>query len=585
MSKGVEAGKAYVSLGVNAQALEKGLKKASKKVSAVGKKISLAGAGIAGAGASILGPLLAATNAFAESGNKLQKMSLRTGTSVESLSALAFAAEQSGTSIDQVGDAMFRTSRRIANAAKTGAGPAARALGILGVDLDKLNSMTADEQFLALADALGSVEDEALANQLGFEILGDSFKQIKPLMDQGSDGIRKLMTEAGELGRTMSTEDANAAAEFGDAMNRVSSVVKGVTMQIGAALAPAITEIAGKISEGAKTVLEFVRNNKSLIVTVAKVAAIVIGVGTAIGFLGGLLVTIGAGIAALGTVVGAIGATIAAVFSPVGLIILGVAAAIGAAVVALEHYFGFVSAGVKWLGKAFGVVKEIFNKTFGVIVQEIKAGNLQVAFGIAADAIELIWLELGENLMAYFDNVLVSMGESFDKFLKRAIGIARALALVFQSSLGAIDGVLDIDLVSNVESAIKSIAGVSQALTQNIGDPEKRAADRERRRQELRARMDARAAAQAGKEPKEKADGIFDELEKLNVNLDVDFGKKVKKPKPALSDSVGGTFSVFAAQALGAYRWEERMLKVAEKNMQANVEVVKKLDNQQSNFQ
>ena len=584
MSKGVEAGKAYVSLGVNAQALEKGLKTASRKVSAVGKKISLAGAGIAGAGASVLGPLLAATNAFAASGDKIQKMSLRTGASVESLSALAFAAEQSGTSIDQVGDAMFRTSRRIANAAKTGAGPAARALGILGVDLDKLNSMTADEQFLALADALGSVEDEALANQLGFEILGDSFKQIKPLMDEGSDGIRKLMGEAGELGRTMSTEDANAAAAFADAMNRVSSVVKGVTMQVGAALAPAITEMAGKVSDGAKTVLDFVRNNKTLIVTVAKVAAIIVGVGTVIGTLGAMLVTIGAGIAALGTVVGAIASVIAAAFSPVGIIVLGVAAAIGAAVVALEKYFGFVSAGVKWLGQAFGVVKEIFNKTFGVIVQEIQAGNLQVAFGVAADAIELIWLELGENLLAYFDDVLVSMGQSFDRFLKRAIGIARAIAAVFQSSLGALDGVLDVDLVGNVESAIQSISGLSEALVPTQADADKRAADRERRRQEIRDRMDARAAAQAGKKPEEKADGILDELEKLNVNLDL--GKNVKQPKSSsLSDSVGGTFSVFAAQALGAYRWEDTMLDVARKNMRANVEVAKKIDNQQASYQ
>ena len=51
-------------------------------------------------GAAIIGFGIKAVNSFADAGDAIQKMALRTGFSTEALSELKFAAEQSGASLE-----------------------------------------------------------------------------------------------------------------------------------------------------------------------------------------------------------------------------------------------------------------------------------------------------------------------------------------------------------------------------------------------------------------------------------------------------------------------------------------------------
>jgi len=569
MTKGTEAGKAYVTLGLNAESLERGLKKAGDKVSAMGKRVTVAGAGVAGAGAAVLTPLLAATNSFASAGDKLHKMSLRTGASVESLSAMAFAAEQSGTSIDAVGDAMFRTSRRIANAAQTGMGPAARALKLLGIDMQELNSLSADEQFLRLADVLGNVEDEAFANQMGFEILGDSFKQLKPLMDEGGDGIRALMNEAGELGRTMSTEDANAAAAFGDAMNRVSSVATGLKNQIGAALAPILAEAATHFAEIAKSAVDFVKENRGLVAGIAAAAAAVVGLGTALSVAGVAIIGIGMAITALGSIVGL-------VLSPAGLLIGGMVAAAAAA----AHYFGFIEKATAFLGRAFQTLSKVFSDNFGSIMDELKAGNLEQALDITSQALELIWLELGEGMMSTWDNTLLSMSQAIDKFVKRTIGVVRALALVMQIGVGeASGGLVEINIMDDVNSAIKSVAGAISSVSINQDDVEQRKKDREQRRTELTRRGEQRAKERQDRldnerRNKEQQDAYANRQQMSSLGS-LDLTGPTGELAAAGGTSTRGTFSAFAAMSMGAGSYQDKMLKANKDTAKHTADIAK----------
>ena len=65
------------------------------------------GAAVIG-GTAIVGFAITAVKSFAETGDAIQKMSLRTGISTVALSELGFAAEQSGTSLDTVEKAAKR---------------------------------------------------------------------------------------------------------------------------------------------------------------------------------------------------------------------------------------------------------------------------------------------------------------------------------------------------------------------------------------------------------------------------------------------------------------------------------------------
>ena len=110
-AKSVCAGAAFVELFADDSALQKGLKKAEQSVKQFGVSVGKIGASLAGIGAAITAPLIAATNIFADTGSELNDMADRTGVSVEALSALGFAAQQTGTDMATVEGAVRRMQK------------------------------------------------------------------------------------------------------------------------------------------------------------------------------------------------------------------------------------------------------------------------------------------------------------------------------------------------------------------------------------------------------------------------------------------------------------------------------------------
>src|SRR5262245_47325543 len=92
---GIEAGKAFVEFLIKDDKLDSGLLKIADKLKGVGK-----------IGLAVTGPLIAgfaaAASVFASTGGALEDMHERTGLSVESLSMLSFAAEQTGTDMGAI---------------------------------------------------------------------------------------------------------------------------------------------------------------------------------------------------------------------------------------------------------------------------------------------------------------------------------------------------------------------------------------------------------------------------------------------------------------------------------------------------
>ena len=115
----IKAGEAFIELTLKgARGFGDKLKAAVRSMSRLAATaLKVAGALTVAFGGAVLGALAKSVKHFVAMGDALQKMSLRTGVSVEALSELRFAAEQSGTNVEQLAQAMFRARRRIANAA------------------------------------------------------------------------------------------------------------------------------------------------------------------------------------------------------------------------------------------------------------------------------------------------------------------------------------------------------------------------------------------------------------------------------------------------------------------------------------
>ena len=150
------------------------------------------------------------------------------------------------------------------------------------------------------------------------------------MFEQGAAGINALQQEARRLGLTMRSEDAKAAEDFTDAIDRLWKVVKMTAFHVGAALAPALEKITDVITNIIVKVNAWIQQNHAVIVTIGKVVLAVIAGGAALVVLGTVISGIGAAFGQLSLVITSIGAVfkmlgtaIAFLISPIGLVQIG----------------------------------------------------------------------------------------------------------------------------------------------------------------------------------------------------------------------------------------------------------------------
>ena len=236
-----KVGELLVDVLARTSGLQKGLKKGQQSMQQFKKVAGNIAAGIAAAFS--INALRNMINDFAELGDMFDKMSQRTGVSVEALSGLKFAAEQSGASIETL-EIGIRNMQRVLLDVQQGSSTAATTLSMLGLSIDNLQTMSPEQQFLQMAQAIAGVEDPSRQAALAMELFGRSGTQLLPMLQQGEAGIEALMQEARRLGIVMSEEDAKAAADFTDAMNRLSSVFKGIATQVSSVITPILTKLS-----------------------------------------------------------------------------------------------------------------------------------------------------------------------------------------------------------------------------------------------------------------------------------------------------------------------------------------------------
>lgn len=206
-----------------------------------------AAAVVAGAGAAIV---KIGTSAIA-AGDRLDKMSQRTGVAVETLSALEFAASQTGTDLETLEKGFFGLSR-VLDDARDGLSTAALSFEKVGIDIRDLATLNPERQFVAVADALSQVADESARGAIAQELFGRAGRQLLPLINQGAEGIARYAKEARELGLVMTTEQATAAAEATDAIDKLQRSTDALTRTIALELVPAIVPLIDGLTSWAR---------------------------------------------------------------------------------------------------------------------------------------------------------------------------------------------------------------------------------------------------------------------------------------------------------------------------------------------
>ena len=281
------------------------VKKSSDKLSSferttgkVGRSMMKAGAVMVGTGAAIGGAMLGIAKSTADYGNTAAKAARSVGMDAEEYQKLAYAAKYAGVDQQKFSASMVKFNKNVVDAA-SGSKTAGQVFKDLGIKLkDSEGNLRAPNEILAdVADVFKNTKDGAGKTALAYELLGRSGADMISLLNSGSDGLEAMGKEAEKLGMVISSDAAHASEDFCDNLDRVKDSARGVVFQLGAALMPAINDMAIKVKEAINKVTEWMQKNPQLAATIGKVglglAALLVTVGTASILFGGLTFIVG----------------------------------------------------------------------------------------------------------------------------------------------------------------------------------------------------------------------------------------------------------------------------------------------------
>jgi hypothetical protein len=436
----------------------KGFASAQGALSSFSKSILSIPAAIAGS-VAVTG-LVALAKGFADAGSAIDDMSQRTGMAAESVSALGYVAQMTGTDVGTVEKAVRKMQVGLADAA-AGVPGAAEKFEALGLSISDLQRMSPEQQFIAIADKLSNIEDPALKSAAAMEYFGKAGADLVPMISEGGAGIEALMQDAQRLGQVMSGEDAAAAAKLGDVFDQLWAVLGALQNRIGAALAPMLISLGETIVETISTVSTWISENEELIVTIAQWAAIGAGVVAGLMAIGGAAAALGvaiSGVVAIGSAVAAVFTAIGSAFvfivSPAGLIL----AAITDAAAAALYFSGVGGEMVTFLSTKFEELKGIALPVFEAIQTALSSGQWQAAGQIAMGGLELVfrvatreiyaaWLGMSNKVLNAWTQLSADMSKGSISFVAMLIntmagiptGIQNGFATVFTWLTGTWD--------------------------------------------------------------------------------------------------------------------------------------------------
>ena len=182
-------------------------------------------------------------------------LSTNTGIAAETLQEYQYMAELTDTSLETITGSMAKLIRNMQNA-KNGTGNAAAAFAAMGVSVTDANGELRDneEVFTEVIDKLGKMSNETQRDAYAMDIFGKSAQDLNSLIAVGKDGIAAFAKEAHDMGYVLDEETLSSLGAVDDALVRLDNFMTMIKNTIGAALAPAVTELADELQAWARSV-------------------------------------------------------------------------------------------------------------------------------------------------------------------------------------------------------------------------------------------------------------------------------------------------------------------------------------------
>ena len=400
-TKGIRAGRAFIEVFADDRALVRGLKSAKKHLSTFGSAVTGMGTKLMGLGGLVTAPLIAAAKGAADSGAALWDMSQRTGMSVEALSALSFAADMTGTSLEAAEKGIRIMQKSITGAADAAEGTTGK-LDELKMTEAELAGLSPEKQFARIASALRDIKDPTERAAAAVKVFGRSGTALLPLIDN----FDNLTQAAADMGFIKSTASAKAAKEFSVVLTLASKAAKSLGVALGTAVIPMLQQQAKRVTELTLMARNWIKHNSGLVVSVFKVAVGVTAAGAALVVFGRVIKGLAMGTGVLVTackvlnfIFGLAGSAVAALFTPLGAII-GVALALGAIFL---YASGAMGKAMDWLTQRFSDLASDARTAFGAVSKALAAGDIAAAAKVVWLTVKMEW-QKGIGALLKFGN-------------------------------------------------------------------------------------------------------------------------------------------------------------------------------------
>ena len=203
---------------------------------------------IASSATSAVRSLLSMGSAQAEVIDSTSKLASRLGMTYGELAGLAHAAELDGVSLDTLGTAATKLDVALVNAAK-GSATANAKFERLGLSVDDLGNINAEQRFQAIAQAISLLPNEAEKSAAAIALFGKSGAGMLPMFKNGAAGLQAMSIEAEKFGQKLTNAQGVDVENMNDSFSRAQAAISGVVQQLVAYLAPAVDAITTAFSD------------------------------------------------------------------------------------------------------------------------------------------------------------------------------------------------------------------------------------------------------------------------------------------------------------------------------------------------
>lgn len=201
--------------------------------------------------AATLSSLMTGLQGAVDRASKFVETAQKIGTTTEFLSGVGYAAKLAGVEFDQLEKGLIKLSRAMDSASSDAKSGIAFDFKRLGITFREANGdlKSTETVFMEIADRIAGYSDGMRKAAVAQAIFGKSGADLIPLLNQGSDGIRKMIDEADRLGVVFSTESAQALESFGDEMDKITFAGEGFANIFAANVIPAIATFLERIGQ------------------------------------------------------------------------------------------------------------------------------------------------------------------------------------------------------------------------------------------------------------------------------------------------------------------------------------------------